>query len=70
MGVFSAPICRMFLETITVSRYCLKCLSSNSCSYCIKGAFVKIILASGEGSSDPAANTFLDSNNFFRSVSR
>ena len=60
---------RIFLETIMVSRYCLKFLYSKSCSYWIKGAFIKVILASGGGSPDPAAKTFFDSNNFFKSVS-
>ena len=55
---------RMFLETIVVSRYCLNFLSSRSCSYRMKGAFVKIILASGEGRAAEAASTSLDSNSF------
>ena len=58
----------IFLETM-VSRYCPKFLSSESCSYWIKGAFIKVILASGAGSPDPAAKAFLDSNSFFKSVS-
>ena len=63
-------MCRTFLETIMVSRYCLKFLSSKSSSHWIKGAFVKIILVSGAGTPEPATKTFLDSNNFFKSVSR
>ena len=54
MGVFCTPILKTFLETITVSRYCLKFLSNKNCSYCIKGDFVKIIFASG----DPIVVTF------------
>ena len=36
----------------------------------MKGAFAKIILTSGGGRTAVAATTFLDSNSFFRSVSR
>ena len=48
-----------------VSRYCLKILSSKSCSYWMKGAFVKIIFGLGDGIAEPAAI-----NHFFISVSR
>ena len=47
IGVFCARILKIFLETIIVSKYCPKFLSSKICSYWIKGAFVKIIFASG-----------------------
>ena len=61
IGVFSTLILNIFLETIIVSRYCLKLLSSKNCSYWRKAAFVKIIFASGA----PIAFTFhFDSNNF------
>ena len=41
------PILKTFLETIMVSKYCLKFLSSKNCPYCEKGGFVKVIFASG-----------------------
>ena len=69
-GVFCAPILRIFLDIIVISRYCPKFLSSNICTYWMKGAFVNIIFASGIGIAAPDARTFLDSNNFFISVSR
>ena len=54
-----------------VSRCCLKFLSNKICSYWIKGALVKRISASGAGAEVVlAANTFLDSNNLFMSVSK
>ena len=57
--IFWAPMQRIFLETIIVFRYCLKFLSSKSCSYWMKGAFLKIIFASGDGIGEPAVITFL-----------
>ena len=58
-GVFCALVLKNFLETVIVSRYCLKFFSSKSCSYLMKGAFVKIILASGVGTAAVEARTFL-----------
>ena len=48
MGAFCTPIPKIFSETLIVTSYCLKFLFSRICSYWIKGAFVKIILTSGE----------------------
>ena len=70
VSVFCAPILNIFLETIIVSRYCLKFLSSKIHSYWMKGAFVNIIFASGAGIVAVEPRTFLDSNSFFISVSR
>ena len=47
MGDYCVPILKIFLEAIIVPKYCLKLLSSSSCSYCMNGTFVNIIFASG-----------------------
>lgn len=71
IGVFCTPIRSFFLDTIIVSRYYLKFISKRICSYWMKGAFVKMILASGLlGIVAVGAWTFFDSKSFFRSVSR
>ena len=67
IGIFWTTIIKIFFETIIVSAYCLKFLSSKDCLYWIKDAYVKIIFASGAPIS---VTLFFDSNNFFMSVSR
>ena len=71
IGVFCAPILIIFLDTMIVSRCCLKFLSNKICSYWIKVALVNMISASGVGAVVVVeASTFLDSNNFAEFVSK
>ena len=59
MVVFWAPILKIFLETIIVSRYRLNFLSSKSCSYWMNDSFVRIIFTSGVGIAAAESRTFL-----------
>ena len=56
-----------FLETMIVSRYCLKFLFSKNCSHCIKDALVKNNMTIWGCN---CCYIFLDSKSFFMSVSR
>ena len=51
-----------------VSRCYLKFLSNRICSYCTKGALVKVISPSGSGIAAFAARGFLDLDSFLISV--
>ena len=65
--LFSAGPSSKFLETIIVSRYCQKFLSSKNYLYWRKKAFVKVAVASRA----PVAFAFYsDSDNFFMPISR
>ena len=61
------PVSRFFLETMIVSRYCLKFLFSKNCSHCIKDALVKNNMSIWGCN---CCYLFLDSKSFFMSVSR